>query len=94
MSLVLDRLPVRSGVPAERPLWRMRRPGQTATAFERVYSDHIEVRIHIGAQLAFHRSFTQLQPARDCANAFRTQFERQGWTCEASLVSPDMDPRR
>lgn len=89
MSLVLDRLPVRSGVPAERPLWRMRRPGRTATAFERVYHDHIEVRVHIGAQLAFHRSFTDLRSARDCAAAFHAQFEQRGWTCEESAVPRD-----
>ena len=39
MSVVLDRLPVPPGMPAERPLWRLRRAGRTAAAFERVYSD-------------------------------------------------------
>ena len=80
MSVVLDRLPAPAGIPAERPLWRLRRTGRTAAAFERVYSQRWELRVYIGAEMPFHRTYSSPEAARRQAADVLSQFERQGWT--------------
>jgi hypothetical protein len=89
MSVVLDRFPA-PGVPAERPLWRARRAGRTATAFERVYSDRWEVRVHIGADLAIPRTFSEADAARQHATEILSQLERRGWTPD-EIAAPVAD---
>jgi hypothetical protein len=82
MSVVVDRFPAPQGVTAERPLWRVRRAGRTASAFERIYSDRSEVRVHIGADIPLRRVFGDADAAHRHATDLLSQFERQGWTAD------------
>jgi secreted PhoX family phosphatase len=87
MSVVIDRFPA-PGVPAERPSWRARRAGRTATGFERVYSDRWEVSVHIGADLAFRRTFSDAHAARQHATEILSQLERFGFNADFTAFLP------